>query len=108
MKEPITVPSWGYTWNEETRKIEAHRVMRYGILDGCSAPSMTCIGPDGKAYHTSPGMLKDTVAEVLEDEERNSIEDLASIGDALLRLHKQQVATLNRLALLGKLLKEQK
>jgi hypothetical protein len=108
MKEPIAVPCWGYTWNEEAQQVEAHRIIRYGVLEGCSSPSMSCKGPDGRPYLTSPGRLKDTKVEVLEEELQDTMGTLKNIGEQLEALIVLQQESTNRLALLGKLLKEQK
>lgn len=82
MKEPIVIPEGGHVPGFIYRdgKVEEHRITRYGVLDGCSAPSITVVGPDFRVYQSSPRWLHDTKLEALHEAERSLAEDLDEIN----------------------------
>ena len=89
MKEPIVIPSnlgfvWGYTYCNG--KVEAHKVVRYGLLEGCSLPSITAVGRDNRSYQSSPGMLHDTALEAIREEEQNLSQELEGLNESMSEL----------------------
>lgn len=88
MKVPIIIPEGGHVFGYTYRngKVEAHRITRYGVLDGCSAPSITAVGPDFRVYQSSPTMLHDTALEALREEERSLGQDLEGLNESMAEL----------------------
>lgn len=85
MKVPIIIPEgghvFGYTYHNG--KVETHRITRYGVLDGCSAPSITAVGPDFRVYQSSPTMLHDTKLEAIREEEQNLSQELEGLNESM-------------------------
>lgn len=89
MKEPIVIPSnlgfvWGYIYRNGG--VEAHRVTRYGVLDGCIAPSITAVGPDFRVYQSRPSALHDTRLEAIREEEQNLSQELEGLNESMAEL----------------------
>lgn len=95
MKEPIVIPEGGHVPGFIYRdgKLEEHLITRYGLLEGCSLPSITAVGRDNRSYQTSPGWLHDTKLEAIREEEQNLREELDEINGQMSDLLRRMVNT---------------
>lgn len=96
MKVPIIIPEGGHVFGYAYRngEVETHRITRYGLLDGCTLPTITAVAPDGRRYQSSPTMLHDTKLEAIRDQEKRLAEELESINGGMADLIRTMSSTM--------------
>ena len=88
MKVPIVIPEGGHVFGYTYRNggVETHRVTRYGVLDGCTLPTITAVGPDLRVYQSSPTMLHDTKLEAIREEEQSLSQEIEGLNERMAEL----------------------